>query len=54
MLGMEPEWIEALKLLNKVTVGAPLASVLADADFIDVDPHAFKLGTENALMQSRY
>jgi hypothetical protein len=28
MLGMEPEWVEALKLLNKLTVGAPLASVL--------------------------
>ena len=32
VLGMEPEWVEALELLNKLTVGAPLASVLADED----------------------
>jgi hypothetical protein len=43
MLGMEPEWVEALKLLNKLTAGAPLASVLADEDYIEVDPCAFKL-----------
>ena len=48
LLGMEPEWVEALKLLNKLTVAAPLASVLADEDYIEVDPYAFKLGTENA------
>ena len=44
MLGMEPEWVEALKLLNKLTVAAPLASVLVDEDYIEVDPYAFKLG----------
>jgi hypothetical protein len=27
MLGMEPEWVEALKLLNKLAAGAPLAVV---------------------------
>jgi hypothetical protein len=50
---MEPEWVEALKLLNKLTVGAPLASVLADEDYIEVDPHAFKLGTEGAPLKSK-
>ena len=53
MLGMEPEWVEALKLLNKLTVGAPLASVLADEDYIEVDPYAFKLGTKDAPLKSK-
>ena len=53
MLGMEPEWVEALKLLNKLTVAAPLASVLADEDYIEVDPFAFKLGTEGAPLKSK-
>jgi hypothetical protein len=53
MLGMEPEWVEALKLLNKLTAGAPLASVLADEDYIEVDPYAVKLGTENAPLKSK-
>jgi hypothetical protein len=44
MLGMEPEWVEALKLLNKLAAGAPLASVLADEDCIEVGPCAFKNG----------
>jgi hypothetical protein len=34
MLGMEPEWVEALRLLSKLMAGAPLASVLADEDYI--------------------
>jgi hypothetical protein len=45
--------VEALKLLNKLTAGAPLASVLADEDYIEVDPYAFKLGTENAPIKSK-
>ena len=53
MLGMEPEWVEALKLLNKLTVAAPLASVLADEDYIEVDPYAFKLGKEGAPLKSK-
>ena len=54
MLGMEPKWVEALKLLNKLTAGAPLlASVLADEDFVDVGPYAFKLGTEGAPIKSK-
>ena len=45
MLGMEPEWVEALKLLNKLTVAAPLASVLADEDYIERSgPVCFQTG----------
>jgi hypothetical protein len=50
---MEPEWVEALKLLNKLTAGAPLASVLADEDYIEVDPYAFKLGTASAPLKPK-
>jgi hypothetical protein len=53
MLGMEPEWVEALKLLNKLIAGAPLASVLADEDYIEVGPCAFKLGTKGAPLKSK-
>jgi hypothetical protein len=53
MLGMEPELVEALKLLNKMTVGAPLASVLADEDYIEVGPCAFELGTKGAPLKSK-
>jgi hypothetical protein len=53
MLGMEQEWVEAMKLLNKLTAGVPLASVLADEDYIEVDPYAFKLGTKDAPVKSK-